>query len=203
MIDKLLNLEELNKATGQNYFFTFSKIDNVHLQSPSLIKLKNSDERKFHFNKLEELIEDNLYVEKIELNDTGFINLNLDILEILKYLQKSKSEVIDLIRDENPKEYVFDYGGPNIGKSMHVGHLRPLNICRALYNMYSISGNKTTSDIHLGDWGAPIAQILSYCYDNNIKIPEVSVDQLQSIYPKASSMNAIDSEFKNKVDLNL
>ena len=52
MIDKLLNLEELNKATGQNYFFTFSKIDNVHLQSPSLIKLKNSDFDKSCFIKL-------------------------------------------------------------------------------------------------------------------------------------------------------
>ena len=56
MIDKLLNLKELNKDTDHDYSFTFSKIEGVHLQSPSLIKFKNSYDRKVHFNKLEKNI---------------------------------------------------------------------------------------------------------------------------------------------------
>ena len=203
MIDKLLNLKELNKDTGHDYSFTFSKIEGVHLQSPSLIKFKNSDDRKVHFNKLEKILQNNSYIEKAELNDAGFINLTLNIEEVLKYIQKSKSELLNLIKDENPKKYIFDYGGPNIGKSMHVGHLRPLNIGRALYNMYKISGNVCVSDIHLGDWGIPISQILTYCYENNIVINSLKAKDLQKIYPEASKKFSDDKDFKSKVNNNL
>ena len=203
MIDKLLNLKELNKDTDHDYSFTFSKIEGVHLQSPSLIKFKNSDDRKVHFNKLEKILQNNSYIEKAELNDAGFINLTLNIEEVLKYIQKSKSELLNLIKDENPKKYLFDYGGPNIGKSMHVGHLRPLNIGRALYNMYKISGNVCLSDIHLGDWGIPISQILTYCYENNIVINSLKAKDLQKIYPEASKKFSDDKDFKSKVNNNL
>ena len=203
MIDKLLNLKELNKDTGHDYSFTFSKIEGVHLQSPSLIKFKNSDDRKVHFNKIEKILQNNSYIEKAELNDAGFINLTLNIEEVLKYIQKSKSELLNLIKDENPKKYIFDYGGPNIGKSMHVGHLRPLNIGRALYNMYKISGNVCVSDIHLGDWGIPISQILTYCYENNIVINSLKAKDLQKIYPEASKKFSDDKDFKSKVNNNL
>ena len=203
MIDKLLNLKELNKDTDHNYSFTFSKIEGIHLQSPSLIKFKNSNDRKVHFNKLEKILQNNSYIEKAELNDAGFINLTLNIEEVLKYIQKSKSELLNLIKDENPKKYIFDYGGPNIGKSMHVGHLRPLNIGRALYNMYKISGNICVSDIHLGDWGIPISQILTYCYENNIVINSLKAKDLQRIYPEASKKFSDDKDFKSKVNNNL
>ena len=203
MIDKLLNLKELNKDTDHNYSFTFSKIEGIHLQSPSLIKFKNSNDREVHFNKLEKILQNNSYIEKAELNDAGFINLTLNIEEVLKYIQKSKSELLNLIKDENPKKYIFDYGGPNIGKSMHVGHLRPLNIGRALYNMYKISGNVCVSDIHLGDWGIPISQILTYCYENNIVINSLKAKDLQKIYPEASKKFSDDKDFKSKVNNNL
>ena len=203
MIDKLLNLKELNKDTDHDYSFTFSKIEGIHLQSPSLIKFKNSNDRKVHFNKLEKILQNNSYIEKAELNDAGFINLTLNIEEVLKYIQKSKSELLNLIKDENPKKYIFDYGGPNIGKSMHVGHLRPLNIGRALYNMYKISGNVCVSDIHLGDWGIPISQILTYCYENNIVINNLKAKDLQKIYPEASKKFSDDKDFKSNVNNNL
>ncbi len=203
MIDKLLNLKELNKDTDHNYSFTFSKIEGIHLQSPSLIKFKNSNDRKFHFNKLEKILQNNSYIEKAELNDAGFINLTLNIKEVLKYIQKSKSELLNLIKDENPKKYIFDYGGPNIGKSLHVGHLRPLNIGRALYNMYKVSGNVCISDIHLGDWGIPISQILTYCYENNIVINSLKAKDLQRIYPEASKKFSDDKDFESKVKNNL
>ena len=86
---------------------------------------------------------------------------------------------------------------------MHVGHLRPLNIGRALYNIYNFSGNSCVSDIHLGDWGVPISQILTYCYEKNIEIRDLKVENLQEIYPKASKYSNEDGEFKNKVAENL
>ena len=203
MIEEILNLEKVNRKSDINYIFNFSKINGVHLQSPSLIKLGEQKERQKHYKKLKRDLNDNSYVEKAELTENGFINITLNIVEIIKYLQKSKEEILKTIKDSDPKKYIFDYGGPNIGKSMHVGHLRPLNIGRALYNIYNFSGNSCISDIHLGDWGVPISQILTYCYEKNIEIKDLKVENLQEIYPKASKYSNEDGEFKNKVAENL
>lgn len=203
MIEEILNLEKVNRKSDINYIFNFSKINGVHLQSPSLIKLGEQKDRQKHYKKLKRDLNDNSYVEKAELTENGFINITLNIVEIIKYLQKSKEEILKTIKDSNPKKYIFDYGGPNIGKSMHVGHLRPLNIGRALYNIYNFSGNSCVSDIHLGDWGVPISQILTYCYEKNIEIRDLKVENLQEIYPKASKYSNEDGKFKNKVAENL
>ena len=203
MIEEILSLDKINRESDIEYNFNFSKFDKVHLQSPSLIKIKETKDRQKHFVQLTKILEKNNFVDQIELTESGFINLTLHLSEVLKYLQKSKDEILEIIKDNKPKKYIFDYGGPNIGKSMHVGHLRPLNIGRALYNIYKISGNNCTSDIHLGDWGMPIAQILTYCYQNKIEIKYLSDENLQEIYPKASKLTSENLDFKNKVALNL
>ena len=203
MIEEILSLDKINRESDIEYNFNFSKFDKVHLQSPSLIKIKETKDRQKHFVQLTKILEKNNFVDQIELTESGFINLTLHLSEVLKYLQKSKDEILEIIKDNKPKKYIFDYGGPNIGKSMHVGHLRPLNIGRALYNIYKISGNNCTSDIHLGDWGMPIAQILTYCYQNKIEIKYLSDENLQEIYPKASKLTSENLEFKNKVAQNL
>ena len=203
MIEEILSLDKINRESDIDYNFNFSKFDKVHLQSPSLIKIKETKDRQKHFVQLTKILEKNNFVDQIELTESGFINLTLHLSEVLKYLQKSKDEILEIIKDNKPKKYIFDYGGPNIGKSMHVGHLRPLNIGRALYNIYKISGNNCTSDIHLGDWGMPIAQILTYCYQNKIEIKYLSDENLQEIYPKASKLTSENLEFKNKVAQNL
>tara|TARA_B100001939_G_scaffold347661_1_gene370019 strand:- start:1436 stop:3067 length:1632 start_codon:yes stop_codon:yes gene_type:complete len=203
VIEEILGLDKINKNSEVDYIFNFSKFDQVHLQSPSLIKIKETTNRQKHFILLTKTLEKNKYVDQIELTENGFINVTLHLSKVLKYLQKSKEEILETIKDRKPKKYIFDYGGPNIGKSMHVGHLRPLNIGRALYNIYKISGNNCTSDIHLGDWGIPISQILTYCYENNIEIKNLSDKDLQEIYPKASKLTTENIEFKNKVAQNL
>jgi len=125
------------------------------------------------------------------------------LYEILNFLKMSKSDLRKLVEINQPKNYILDYGGPNIGKSMHVGHLRPLNIGRALYNIHSYSGHKCTSDIHLGDWGIPISQIITYCYEKEIEISRVTIQEIQKIYPKASKLYKDDEEFKKNVGKNL
>ena len=203
MIEEILDLETINKDSEISYIFNFSKFDKVHLQSPSLIRIKKREDRLKHFTNLNKILEKNKYINQIELTESGFINLTLHLSEVLNYLQKSEDEILNTIKDSKPKKYILDYGGPNIGKSMHVGHLRPLNIGRALYNIYKISGNTCISDIHLGDWGIPISQILTYCYENIIEINNLSDKDLQEIYPKASKLATENLEFKNKVAENL
>ncbi|NCV54507.1 MAG: arginine--tRNA ligase, partial [Betaproteobacteria bacterium] len=85
-----------------------------------------------------------------------------------------------------PKNILIDYGGPNIGKPLHVGHIRTLNIGRSLYNMNNFVSNKIKSDIHLGDWGMPVAQIITYLDQNNLNADELSAEDFQTIYPKSA-----------------
>ena len=203
MIHKILNLEKINNSSDINYIFNFSKIENIHIQSPSLIKISDLKSREKYFIKFKESLKNNKFILKVELSEKGFININLKIFEIMKFFEKSKKEFVEIIKDEISKTYLFDYGGPNIGKSMHVGHLRPLNIGRALYNIYNLAGHKTISDIHLGDWGVPISQILTYCYENNLEVSNISVENLQEIYPKASQLSSHSEQFKEKVNANL
>ena len=85
----------------------------------------------------------------------------------------------------------FEY----IGKAMHVGHIRSLNIGRGIKNLLLAAGHEVVSDIHLGDWGMPVAQILNYCYTNELDIKSISIQDLEEIYPKASELSKVDKVF--------
>ena len=84
----------------------------------------------------------------------------------------------------NNNKIIIDYCGPNIGKPLHVGHLRSLNIGRSLYEINKIAGNSVVSDIHLGDWGMPISQILTYCEINDMSPHDLDINELVEIYPQ-------------------
>ena len=76
--------------------------------------------------------------------------------------------------------------------------MRTLNIGRSLYNIHSFLGNEVISDIHLGDWGMPVAQIITYLEKNNIDIESINSSQLEIIYPKASKEYKENKEFKSR-----
>jgi len=140
--------------------------------------------------------EESKLIENFEILDTGFINIKLSN----EFLAIALGKKLNHFRDEKAKEetVIFDYGGANIGKSLHVGHIRTLNIGRALKNIYEIAGYKTISDIHFGDWGMPIGLILAYIEDQNIDINEVSHKSLENIYPEASNLSKTDKNFYAK-----
>ena len=102
MIEEILNLEKVNRKSDIDYIFNFSKINGVHLQSPSLIKLGEQKDRQKHYKKLKRDLNDNSYVEKAELTENGFINITLNIVEIIKYLQNLR-KILKTIKDSDPK----------------------------------------------------------------------------------------------------
>ena len=135
----------------------YSQINNVDIQCNNLVKL-SSDSRieEIKINIKNKLQKNNL-IEDISFAGNNFINLTLS----KKYFASNLSvDLSELNTEQN--SILIDYGGPNIGKSLHVGHLRTLNIGRSIYRINKIAGNNITSDIHLGDWGMPIALIFAY-----------------------------------------
>ena len=174
--------------------FSLSKIDKYDLQINNLVKYNKTDFFQELQNSLIEIINKSTIFTPVEKNDVGFLNLSLNHNYLMKYITNTQ---IDFENNQNSK-IIFDYGGPNIGKPLHVGHMRTLNIGRSLYNIHSFIGNEVVSDIHLGDWGMPIAQIITYLEKNDIEINSLDSSQLEIIYPKASEDYKKNKKFKNR-----
>jgi arginyl-tRNA synthetase len=172
--------------------FSLSKIDGYDLQINNLVKY---NKEKF-FSKLQEqiveIIKESQIFETVDKNDVGFINLSLNHRFLINKITNSKNDFIN----NKKHKIIFDYGGPNIGKPLHVGHMRTLNIGRSLYNIHSFTNNEVVSDIHLGDWGMPVAQIISYLEKENIDPESIDSNQLEVIYPKASEEYKQNDNFK-------
>ncbi len=188
------NLEDelSNKNIFESIILRSSNVENFDFQIENLVKLqKNNDIKKIE-KSFSNIIDKEPCIKNYEITSNFFVNLEID-LEV--YLN-NYGNIVENIKVTNPKKIIFDYGGPNIGKPLHVGHLRSLNIGRSLYKINELAGHNVLNDIHLGDWGMPIAQIICYLKKNDIKLEKIGIDDLEKIYPIASKLYQDDEEFK-------
>ena len=164
------------------------------MQLNNLLRMRNESLKEKLINEIKN-IESHTWIEKIEFTDSGFINFRYSNEYVLDFIMNTSDNFKEIIYSENPESYLLDYGGMNIGKEMHVGHIRSLNIGRGIKNLLLAAGHEVMSDIHLGDWGMPVAQILNYCYKNELDIKNISINDLEEIYPIASEMSKVNKEF--------
>jgi len=123
----------------------------------------------------------------IEIAGPGFINLDVTDEFIAEHLTDARADdVLGVEKSGANKTAVLDYGGPNIAKPMHVGHLRSSIIGDSLRRIMKFAGYNTIGDVHMGDWGTPMGMILS-----ELEIigheGDVTMEQLAEIYPKAAA----------------
>ena len=103
--------------------------------------------------------EDNIYKD-INMAGPGFINITFSDEKLINHLNEL-NENINLNYTIDKKRTIFlDYGGANVAKALHVGHLRSANIGEALKRLAKSLGNETIADAHLGDWGRPIGLVM-------------------------------------------
>jgi len=189
-----LDQEFKNFNLDEDIKLSISKLDEYDLQINNLVKYNKSKFfKELQKNIIKAINESNIF-QTVNNSDIGFINLKLNHEYLLDKITNTQGDF------KNNKSYkiILDYGGPNIGKPLHVGHMRTLNIGRSLYNINSFIGNEVINDIHLGDWGMPIAQIITFLEKENINIKSLESDQLEIIYPKASEEYKINDEFKTR-----
>lgn len=99
---------------------------------------------------------------RVSVDGPGFLNLTLTDEFLAGVLDKmAADERFGCALQENPKTVVMDYGGPNVAKEMHVGHLRSGVIGESMRRIEEFIGNKPIADVHFGDWGTPIGMILA------------------------------------------
>lgn len=148
--------------------------------------------------KLNKIDDFNHYFKSVEFCKPGFINITVSdefITECLNEQRNKDNHGIDKIKES--KTVVVDYGGPNIAKPLHVGHIRPAIIGQSIYNILNLKGYKTIGDVHLGDYGLQIGLCIYGLKERGITPENVTIDLLQEIYPKMSAKYKEDenSEF--------
>ena len=89
----------------------------------------------------------------VNIAGAGFINISLSDKALIDFANEIKDDVYTNIDKMDSKTIFLDYGGANVAKALHVGHLRPANIGEGLKRLAKLMGNKTISDVHLGDSG--------------------------------------------------
>ena len=146
---------------------------------------------------------------KAEAVRPGFINLTLSDSELLKFACGAAGEVPAVNAGET---IVIDYGGPNVAKPLHIGHLRSAVIGESIKRILKACGARVIGDIHLGDWGLQIGLIISElkhrhpdwrCFapdfdENSDTFPDITLEDLSEIYPFASKKSKEDDGFKRE-----
>ena len=139
------------------------------------------------------------YFEKVEFCKPGFINITISNTFINNNLiLMDNNDKFNLSLPNKIDTYVIDYGGPNIAKPLHVGHMRPAIVGESIKRLINYVGHKTISDVHLGDIGLPIGEVIYACLKDNIKPNEITLEYLNKVYPLMSSLVKEDEKIKNE-----
>lgn len=140
----------------------------------------------------------------------GFINLKLSGLFLQNYLEQMRTaEGFGIAKPGTGKTIVVDYGGPNVAKPLHIGHLRSAIIGESLKRLYKFFGYNAIGDIHLGDWGLQMGLIIAELKRRQPELPyfdpdftgeypaqaPFTISELEEIYPAASARKKEDEAF--------
>lgn len=138
----------------------------------------------------------------VSLAGPGFLNLTLTDEALARYANGLAGDDRLGVPDKaSPRTVVLDYGGPNIAKPMHVGHLRASIIGDSLRRLFAFAGDRTISDVHMGDWGLPMGMLIAEIASRQPDLPyfqegatdpfpvesPVSMDDLEMLYPAAAA----------------
>ena len=208
MILMLKNIDSLNNTVRAVFIeygidcevnFLYSQYpDRSDLQCNELLKHKNLDS----LNNLTKQIKKSLLkldeVGECEIEKDLFINITLSNQFLEKFINHwslNTENFYQSLKERKSKKILIDYGGPNIGKALHVGHLRSLSIGRSLYKMNELVGNSVLSDIHLGDWGMPVAYMIALIEKDKVDLDNISYTELEEIYPRSVKYAEEDDDF--------
>lgn len=135
-------------------------------------------------------LEEDKDLAKVSVDGPGFLNLSLTNEFIAGIMQKIAEDTdLGIAKVEKPHKVVLDFGGPNVAKAMHVGHLRSGVIGEAVQRIERMVGNEVVSDVHLGDWGTPMGMILAEIIrqDGDLKkTTQYTIEEITDFYKRAN-----------------
>ncbi len=158
-------------------------------------------------------LSDSQIFSRAEVVKPGFINLDVKPEFVAEYMNKmAEDEKLSVETVKNPKTIIIDYGGPNVAKPLHVGHLRSAIIGESIKRIGRFVGHKVIGDVHLGDWGLQMGLIItelkhrkpelvyfddSFTGEYPTEAP-FTISELEEIYPCASGKSKVDEAYRNE-----
>ncbi len=148
---------------------------------------------------------------KVEAVKPGFLNFTLKDEYLAEYADEMAMKPdLGFEKSTNPRNIVLDYGGPNVAKPLHIGHLRSAIIGESIKRIERFAGHKVTGDVHLGDWGLQMGLIITEIRHRHPELPyfdesftgefpkeaPFTISELEEIYPCASGKSKEDPEYK-------
>ncbi len=152
-------------------------------------------------SKLEENEEINKKFSKIECVAPGFINFTLTDSFINETLNKMLVQPKFNIELPEKEKIVIDYGGANVAKPLHVGHLRPAIVGESIKRLLKYMNQDVISDVHLGDYGLQIGQVIYGLKEKNLLPKDISLEILTNLYPEISALCKENEKIKEKCSL--
>lgn len=160
-------------------------------------------------NAVAEALKESSVFESAEAVMPGFINMNLSSEYLAKYVAEMAEDAKYGVELPESRTIIVDYGGPNVAKALHVGHLRPAIIGESIKRILKYMGHNVIGDVHMGDWGKPMGLVMTeiQCRQPDLpyfdesytgeypKEPPFTVRDLEEIYPTASAKSKEDPDY--------
>ena len=158
-------------------------------------------------------LQDSECFAQVDAVNPGFINLKLKASFVTAFLNEmAGDDTLGVEKEANPKTILIDYGGPNVAKPLHVGHLRSAIIGESVKRIMRFKGNDVTGDIHLGDWGYQMGLIITELEKRQPDLPyfdesfegeypkeaPFTIGELEEIYPTASGYAKEHEDYREK-----
>ena len=158
-------------------------------------------------------LQDSECFAQVDAVNPGFINLKLKASFVTAFLNEmAGNDTLGVEKEANPKTILIDYGGPNVAKPLHVGHLRSAIIGESVKRIMRFKGNDVTGDIHLGDWGYQMGLIITELEKRQPELPyfdesfegeypkeaPFTIGELEEIYPTASGYAKEHEDYREK-----
>lgn len=164
-------------------------------------------------NAVVEVLKESTCIENVEAVNPGFINIILDGAFVASYLSEmSEQEKLGVEEPKAPKTIIVDYGGANVAKPLHVGHLRSAVIGESVKRIGKYVGHKMIGDVHLGDWGYQMGLVITELKKRKPELPyfdeqfegeypeesPFTISELEEIYPTASAYAKEHEDYKEE-----
>ena len=164
-------------------------------------------------NDVAEKLSDSKVFAEVQAVAPGFLNLKIKNSFFTDYLKEmEKADKFGLDKPEKPMKIVVDYGGANIAKPLHVGHIRSAVIGESVKRILRYCGHEVIGDVHLGDWGLQMGLVITELKERKPDLvyfddsfpgeypteAPFTISELEELYPTASKKSKEDAEYKAK-----
>lgn len=197
-IDNVNIVPSTRPDLGQFQFNGVMELAKVNKVNPKIIA-----------NAIVEKLNGDVDYQNVNVAGPGFINITFSDESLSSYIESIRKDVSENKNMHERKKVIIDYGGPNVAKTLHVGHLRSANIGESLKRLSKELNCEVISDVHLGDWGRPMGLIMlelkrrhpEWVYFDENYVDEypkhfpITNSDLEKLYPIASNKAKEDEQY--------